>query len=250
MKQKSLVFTALIALFMGAVPSLSQAQFKKGNLLIEGNFGNISFGKNKNENTSGGVTSKSESNNFSLSLYPRVGIFVSDNVVVGTTLGLGGGGTKADYFNAAGKKTSDYKSGYTYVQLIPFLRYYFGPATSKTRFYGQAGVGVYTDLSNKYDSKNYNAGTGAVTSTFKYNYPKQYFSLSADALVGLNYFMTDNVAFNANLGYSYTNVSQTSNYTSVTGGISTTSPDNKYKNTSGRVNWNMGLTIIIPKRKK
>jgi outer membrane protein W len=250
MKQKTLVFTAFIALFMGIVPSLSQAQFTKGNLLVEGNFGNISFRSNKNENTTSGVTTKNDGTSFTIGLYPRVGIFLSDKAVLGTTVAIGGGGSKGDYFNNAGKKTSDYKSSYFYAQLIPFLRYYFGPATSKVRFYGQAGVGVYTDLSNKYDTKNYNTTTGAVSSTFKYNYPKQYFSLSAEALVGLNYFLAENVALNTGIGYSYVNNTQTSNYTSVSGGTTTTSPDTKYKNTSGVINWNLGLTMIIPKRKK
>ena len=49
---------------------------------------------------------------------------------------------------------------------------------------------------------NYYDNSGAmVTSTYKTDYDKKRFGFSAEGLVGLNHFVSQNVAINAALGY-------------------------------------------------
>ena len=127
---------------------------------------------------------------------------------------------------------------------MPFVRYYFGKSTS-TRFYGQVGGGISTDLSSKNDYTSFD-NNGAVDYTSKSNYPKKYVAFSGEALVGLNHFVSQNVAINAALGYRYSSDKQTTSSTSTFG---TTDPI-KYTNKGGAFSWNVGFTMFVPCKKK
>ena len=74
------------------------------------------------------------SNIFAFQFSPQVGSFVSDHLLVGSTL----------YFNNV---SFDFENGQTIVGAIPFARYYFNPAsTSGTHFYGEVSLGYLTVL--------------------------------------------------------------------------------------------------------
>jgi hypothetical protein len=251
MKKLTFKLIALITVFNVISTVDTFAQVKKGNWLVEGNIGNFSFYKSKNQSESGGsITSKSESLGTSFGVYPKGAYFVINNLAVGSTLGLSFSYYNNKYFNPAGIKTSDYNSFYGYIDIIPFLRYYFpNKKSEKLRFYGQVGGGISIQYFSKYEGTSYNS-TGDITSTYQQKYTKPYIYATAEILIGLNYFISKQIAINSSLGYQYNNSSSTYNSTSTTPlGVSTTSPDYKSSYQNHRFNWMLGFTYIIPGKK-
>ena len=124
------------------------------------------------------------------------------------------------------------------LEVMPFVRYYFGKPTG-TRFYGQAGGGISTDLSRKDETKSL---IGPST-TNKYNYTNKPISVSGEAMLGMNHFVSQNVAVNASLGYRYTSSKETTTYTNNAG---VTSDPEKYISKGGAFIWNVGFTMFIP----
>jgi hypothetical protein len=234
----------------------SNAQFKKGTLIVDASLGNITLGSKSNytyKDQNGVITSSSDYTSNIFNLYPGAGIFITDKVVVGTDLSIYLSSSKSNSFNAAGKKNYDSKSSNTSLGLNPYVRYYFAKNKNKKAFYyGELMGGVYTYLSNKSDYSYYNVTTGVKTSTFTYNYPKKYFSTSANIKVGLNYFVTSNIALNADLGYKTNSSKETSNYvnTNLVTSVTTTSNNSTYEYKNSAITWNFGFTMFILKKVK
>lgn len=240
---KSLLKTLSI---LGAivVTQFSQAQLSKGNWFVEGSLGNIYTTKSESETTNSGLLYTGENKNFSINVYPRMAYFVTDNFAVGVTTGLGFNSSNSENTNPNGIKTSDSESASSYFDMEPFVRYYF-PGKEKIRFYGQAGAGMSFELSRKTEGSNYNGTTGALTSSYTYDYPKKYNTFIAEAMVGINYFFSDRVAFNSAIGYMYQNSKQTSKSTNTPAGGSPTVYEVDYTNKYTRINWNFGFTIFL-----
>lgn len=246
--KKKLFLEAVVLLFLMTITtSLIQAQLKKGNYLVETNFGNIGFGSNHNQyETAGVLSNKSDETNFSFNLYPRIGFFLSDNFVLGTELDFYFYNSNNNNFNNTGVKTTDNKSSSFSLGLLPFARVYFGSSSDgKSMFYGQLSGGINFELADNYDSKSYNA-SGVVTSTYKYDYTKKYNSFSGNVMVGWTRFISENVALNFNLGYKFSKSSYTYKYIQTVGGVNTTSPEYKSANNNSGLTWNMGFSMIIP----
>jgi len=222
----------------------ANAQFSKGNWLVEGNIGDFTFSNYKSDYSTPTTSSLSTSKGFSLNINPKAGYFVSNNFVTGLSLNVYLYNYKGDYNNAVGLKVSDYDSSGSQLTASPFLRYYFS-GTEKIHFYAQADAGYSINLSDKYKQTSYNATTGAITSTYVENALKLESGFSANGLVGLNYFMSKNVALNTAIGYNYSKKSNSSNSTVTTSGVSTTSPDSSYTYTSGGISWTAGFTMIL-----
>jgi len=223
----------------------ANAQFSKGNWLVEGNIGDITFSNNKSDYSTPTTSSSTTSKGFSLDINPKAGYFVSNNLVTGLSLNVNLYNYKGDYNNAVGLKVSDYDSSGSQLTASPFLRYYFS-GTEKIRFYAQADAGYSINLSDKYKQTSYNTTTGVITSTYAENAVKLKSGFSANGLVGLNYFMSKNVALNTAIGYNYSKSSKSSNSTTVTvSGVSTTSPDFSYTYTYGGISWTAGFTMIL-----
>jgi hypothetical protein len=252
MKEKSIVKTILMVCIVTTIFNGAFAQLKKGNLLVETSFGNIGYSKYDNKSESLGTSSKNDGSNISFNLYPRVGLFISDKFVVGAELDIYTNSSKYNYFNTTGVKTSDSKSSNTSLGLLPFVRYYFAASKNgKSFFYGQAGGGINMEIANNYESKSYSGSTGILTSTFKYDYTKKYTTLSGNASLGWNHFLSDNVALNFNLGYRYSQYKYSYSYTSTpVSGTPTIGPEQTYTSINNGINWGMGFTMIIPRGKK
>lgn len=251
MKTKAILFLSAVALFFSLIPSLTNAQFKKGDMLVEGDLGNIIVGKTKTQSEQNGIVgAKQETNPFSIGISPRVGFFISKNFVVGTTLGLTYSSTKNKYTDpVTGIKSGDSKSSAFVLDFLPFVRYYFPGKSATTRFYGQIDGGIDLYLSQKNDSKDYD-NAGVVTSTYKTNYPKKFNTISVEALLGVNHFVSQNVAINAALGYSYAKGTETTTTTYTQGNFTSTSTPQKYTSKGGAFVWNVGFTMLIPCKKK
>ncbi len=246
MKKAILLFT-VAAFFLTLA---TNAQFVKGNMFAEGGLGNLSVANNKVrwEETSGSTTTvigRTKENGFSIGLMPRFGFFVSNNLAIGATLGLNYASNKSvrqhpvtsidieeDKFNA-----------FT-LEFMPFARLYFGK-NNNTRFYGQIGGGIGTNLSRKEENKEIATGD-----TYKVNYTKKPLTVSGEAIVGVNHFVATNVAVNAGLGFRYNSTKYTYTTTSTSGSISFTDDPIKNISKGGAFIWNVGFTMFIPCKKK
>lgn len=249
MKTNKTLLKGIITICILIFSNQLQAQLKKGNWLFEGNLGNISFNDGHSKNTSGSFKSESNSNNFYIDLYPRGGYFLTDNFVLGSEIGLGFSSGTSESRNTIGVKTSESKTSSSYLTFGPFVRYYFPSNKQTLRFYGQAGAGINTNLSNKSEGKSFNGTTGVLTNEYFYNYPKKYATFSASGLIGMHYFLSNTVALNSNIGYFYSKAKQTSNFTSTSGGITTTSENSEYEYNNSRISWSVGFTIFLDKQK-
>lgn len=245
MKTRAILFFTAAAFLLTLSPVVTNAQFIKGNMFVEGGLGNLTVSNNKNtiEQVDGTVSSRSKNKGFSIGAFPRVGFLVTNNLAIGTTLGLNFFSNKVTYQDPiTSADQSETKSSAFTLDFMPFVRYYFGKSMG-TRFYGQVGGGISVDLSRKYESKSL---VGPSVSS-KYNYTKKPLSVSGEAMVGLNHFISQNVAVNAALGYRYTSSKETTTYTDIFGNTDT--PE-KYITKGGALLWNVGFTMFIPCKKK
>ncbi|WP_222166482.1 hypothetical protein [Edaphocola aurantiacus] len=119
---KKITFT-LAALAGLAFANQANAQLQKGTFLVGGQLGNLNFGLGS-------------SNNVSLSLSPKVGYFIQNNLAIGAEVPIG--------FTAIKGKDPIFNYG-----IGAFGRYYFAPkefnidnVLNKGRFFGEVGVGI------------------------------------------------------------------------------------------------------------
>lgn len=240
---------SLVFIF-GLFINLTSAQLSKGNWLFEGNMGNIYFGNTDSKNVSETFESESTSKNFSFDIYPRAGYFITNNLVLGSTLGFGFSSGDSESTNLANIKTSESKYSSSYISLSPFIRYYF-PGKDKLRFYGQIGSGLDYTFSNKSEGKSYNGTTGILNSSYSYDYPKKYNTFFANGLIGLNYFVSNSTAINSSIGYYYSKGKQSSKYTSTDNlGNTTVYPQTDYTVDNSRIQWLIGFTVFIDRSNK
>lgn len=246
MKTKNLIITGIITVFFSLFSQQTSAQFGKGNWLAEGSIGNISITNTKSETSQQGLTSNSETKGFGFAIFPKAGYFITDDLVLGASLSFGVSSSKSEGYNSNGIRTSESKSSTSYVGLSPFLRYYF-KGTDKLRFYGQLQAGYDMDLSDKYDTKSYNGTTGVLQNTATQDYKDNYAAPNVSGAIGLNYFLTDNVALNSSIGYYYSKATYSYSYsvTNVQTGVTSTQPDVDYSSTRNNIIWNVGFTMIV-----
>lgn len=244
MRKRQILSLAIIVLLI--ITNTLTSQTKKGTWLAEGNLGNINLSNNKNESTTGTNISKSETQGYYISLFPRVGYFLNDNFALGSTLNFSYQYNKYKSFWNNGMKCYDGVNSNSSFGLSPFLRYYYTKNT-KNRLYGQLGGGINIDIFNN------NAATmfyenGDISGTYKN--PSKGKVVSGEVLIGFNHFFNANIAFNSSIGYSYGKRTQNNSNYSIEGGI-TRGPFNQTKSTNitGNVIWNFGFTIIIAGKK-
>jgi hypothetical protein len=244
MKSNKIVFLSITVFIVLLSSILTQAQFKKGDWLLEGSIGNFSLSNSNTKFDSSNM--KTESSTFGFSIYPNAGYFITNDIAIGLTLGftyLDGNNVSFDDF---GNKESENEYSNSSVSFAPFLRYYLpSSANSNLRFYGQVGGGIDLRISDNYEAILYNSGQ--VDVRLKRNYPEKYFSFNIEGLVGLNYFIAENVAINGAIGYLYSKATEsTSDTWTFSNGAQITSPGSKEIYTSGDLSWNIGFTMIIP----
>lgn len=226
------------------------AQFSKGTLIAGSSIGDISIGSsNYDYLTDDTLNSSYEGSNFSFSLYPQFGIFLNDKFAIGTEIDIyyySGNSTSSD---KDGIKYYDYKSENVSIGFLPYARYYFRKnSNGKSMLYGQISAGIRHDISDKSDSKYYDA-LGNITNTYSTDIVKQYSSLSGEIRFGWNKLITDNLAFDVNLGYTRYSSSDIHKNISTTGSITTISKEFQNKSKNGYITWSFGLNMFIPGKK-
>ena len=156
------------------------------------------------------------SRGLSATLFPSAGLFVADNVLLGTDLRLG-----------YAQITSKYPRGsYAYrtvsYGLAPFARFYV-PSTSRHRFFGQLSVGAtWTDMRTKLEGAN--VGVGPATRYQHDNYQ------TAGLALGYNYFLSPHAALEVTAGYAlrrYNNPVRTTGAFDIRAGFSIFLPSKK-----------------------
>ncbi|TAE83568.1 MAG: hypothetical protein EAY81_08350 [Bacteroidetes bacterium] len=225
-------------------PQTVKSQTKKGNLLIEGNLGNISLSSNRNDREGGFGGNKSKNWGYNISLFPRIGLFVTDDLVVGSTVAMSHQSNWSASYRNDGTKSNDGVFSAARIGYSPFMRYYF-TKNAKSRFYGQLGIGRSIDIYRTNQSTSYDAA-GNVTSTFNSSWKSQF--ISGEALIGLNHFITENLAFNSSIGFGYNKQTLTIKSSSTRGEVTNSNPENKEITLSGNLSWNVGFVLIITRK--
>lgn len=174
MTKRLMFVSAALFIFIAA-----EAQIERGRILAGGSLG---FNFSNYRDIEDGVT-ESESKSTDLWLMPRGGIFITDAILVGAGIGLSFGSTKYD----------EYKSTYSSISFVPFVRYYL-----PQKFFAQieVGPGITTDnwvFDGEEDDKD--------SYTF--------FRWSVGA--GYSYFLNDNVAIEPIISYTSTNYTDRNN---------------------------------------
>jgi hypothetical protein len=247
---KKMAFLFVVTVFVMSFPQNGLAQTQKGNWLVEGNIGNFNFTKSNNHSNIDSITTRTESRSMYFSVYPRGAFFVMDNLAVGSTVGFSITDSKDKRINSFGIKDLETKNSYGLFELSPFIRYYFPCKKDKLKFYGQVGGGVFFDMYYILQQTYFNSA-GEITSTFKSNTPKKKIGGLAEVMLGVNYFISKQIAVNASLGYQYFRSTQTNSFTTTSSsGNTTNSPDDRYVAQSHRFSWLIGFTYTIPGKSK
>ncbi len=240
----AVIFTAIM------FPQNGFAQTQKGNWLVEGNMGNFNFSKSNNHSNIDTLTTRTEMQSVYFSLYPRGAYFVMDNLAIGSTVGFSITHSKDKRINSSGVKDLETKNSFGIFELSPFVRYYFPCKKEKLKFYGQVGGGVFFDMYYILQQTYFN-GAGEITGTFKSNTPKKKIGGLAEVMLGVNYFISKQIAVNASLGYQYFRSTQTNSFTTTnSSGNTTNSPGDRYMSQSHRFSWLIGFTYTIPGKSK
>jgi len=206
------IFLAL-ALCAGGL-TIANAQTAKGNLFLGTGLGATSY-------TTGNYTfDYSDGNNVSqndkkyvFGVNPQLGVFLTDHLVFGGTLGVNYGHEKSVLNNTdptvVGSQSVTNSSTYS---IGPFLRYYFFNATpSKTLFYiqGDAGIGTGSENSNQ-------TSTSASTSNVYTAHASNLLMFNAAGSLGITHFVSKSIGLDVAVTYLYNDEKYTDNYNSVT----------------------------------
>jgi len=150
------------------------AQTEKGTKFLGASVGNLSY--------------RTEDNSIYISaaIYPSVGVFVVDNLLLGSNLRLG-------YERSRNEGSlGDFERRTIVYGLSPFVRYYFAGSNAH-RFFGQISGGITwynTKIKDRYTTGNLINRTS-----------KEDFSTFGGAL-GYNYFLTPSAALEVTAGYT------------------------------------------------
>lgn len=217
------------------------AQNKKGNWLVGVGIGStgVSFGESESGEVGGTTVFKSKSNNFNIGVFPNVGYYVSDNVVIGSYVTLGYSTSNSDNSNTSSPGTSESKSHYSYFGLGPFGRFYFGGNKGKGMPFAQvnAGITFYPGYKGEYKPST---GTG-----YTYEY-KKYHPLNFGAQIGYEHFVNSVIGIQYYAGYSYSKYKYDTFYDYPS------SPDVTYfyESSNHNINFGVGLQIHLDCDKK
>jgi hypothetical protein len=247
MKSFPKLLPALLLLVFCAAHNTGFSQTQKGNWLLEGNIGDLSFDNQRNS-TVGPGSSLSKSREYLFSLYPQAGYFVTDNIVIGTGLAFTYQSThNLGYWPNGTGVSSEVQSKSGQAGLLPFFRYYIG-ANKKNRFYAQLDGGLTVVLFRTTNVTTYDY-SGKVEGTNKFDTQGQAFT--SHLLLGFNHFFTESVAFNTSVGYGYNNwiLDQRSSGTYLNFVLNNPQVSENTSKISSFV-WNFGFTMCIPGHRK
>jgi hypothetical protein len=156
---RSFLSIAIIALFF-SLPA--KAQFKPGTLMIGTTVGSIGYSSaNSDYGYAIGTARSTGTNTFTFSAGPRIGVFLTPNLVFGGSLSYTLSHSTATTTNTSATNTvtgSKTTTNTNTLSLGPFLRYYFAGLKGNNWFYGQvnsaAGTGTGSSSGSSYTLPN------------------------------------------------------------------------------------------------
>lgn len=229
--KKALIPVLVLALAVSAFP-----QNKKGNLLIGTYLGStgLSFGSSESGSSGSTNRSKSESSSFSLGIGPSIGYFLTDTLVVGSSLSISYGSSGSEGSYTESEATSESSSSSIYMSIGPFVRYYFGDVNPRKMPYVHAylGTSLYPVYSGHYENSG---GT-----EYDYSYTR-YSSFNGGIQVGMERFLNSAIGLQYYIGYSFSHSSYEYDYDYEDG--SDYSYD--YKSTSHGLSVGIGIQIHL-----
>ncbi|MCC9042972.1 porin family protein [Myroides sp. M-43] len=154
--------------------------FQESNVFVEGMF-QISNSTSKLE----GASSKDKKTNFTFN--PKVGYMLSDKLAVGVSAAFGKNSDSETSFGGAFDKVGSVKGYMKETYVGAFARYYFLELGQRFKTYAEVGVGYHQGVKEQALGKDLKA-TG----------------VKAGLNVGMNYFVTSNMAISFNLGDVFT----------------------------------------------
>ncbi len=194
----------VLGLFVIAAMSVN-AQIEQGSLFFGGSLGFGTTSGSTDNISSGTTTSIDNASTFRFQLIPQAGYMVTENIGVG--LGIGYSLNKTTTPNGITGGTDPYdqisKSG-AFV-IAPFARYYKG-VSDKFYLFGEFGLPII--MGSTSDLKLNDDGDGTVDN----DDVNKYSSFGIDLSLGVDYFVTDNIALEAGInlfGMDYTSTKST-----------------------------------------
>lgn len=230
--------TILLAIFAIGI-SMTNAQTKKGDMLVGTSFGSMSFTSSKSSTTYSNTPTEynSDGNSFSISLNPNIAWFIQDNLAVGGGVSLSFYNSKSDSSNTSSTTTSTSKYNQPSFYIGPFARYYFGgsekgmPFTQLSLQYGISG--------GKSDSSSSSGATSTTTTKPKGDW-------NAGLNFGYEHFISKYVGIFGMIGVNYGKSKTSYEYRPSTGtGYDYTSEYNRWY-----VPVNFGIQVHIPSGKE
>lgn len=235
-----------IILFLLATLTLSStnAQFEKGDKLLETSIGNFKFGKTKSPNNGNISTSKY----LSITVEASAFYFLTPKIAIGASLISTNIAHKAN--NTNGKKIIEYESSSSIwtLQLSPIFRYYFH-SNEKSRFYGQLAIYSIFYPINKFTSTANDPFTGDLLSTHSGEVTESHHFTLIPSL-GWNYFISPQVALHMNLGYSFKNSKSTEDYVEQTNIGPPFTAQYIINEKRSEIEYKIGFAYLLPSKKK
>jgi hypothetical protein len=184
-----------------------QVVFKKGMRVVGASLGSLIFNSDRSPvSFNGGSTSyKIEGNSFNIGVTPSMGWFVSDRMLVGTSLNVQmSNQVKYNKSNAGNTFQKDKSSTYS-IGVGGFLRYYVQQKTAgNTRLFGQVGLTLGTG-GGKGDGFSFGEDiSGAYKVTYENKVTNPLYQTVGLSL-GLTHMVNDHVGIDFSVGYAFTN---------------------------------------------
>jgi hypothetical protein len=235
--KKSVIGLCLLLVLTG----LALPQNKKGTWFLGTSIGSAgySFSHSESGSTANTNLSLSDYTSFSFSIYPTIGYYLLDDLVLGAYFSLGFSNYNYDSSYNYSSSTSKSSSKYLTLSIGPFIRYYLGKEGGKGRPYLHAYVQPY--LYPIYGG-DYTPSTGTA---YTYQY-KNYLSLAAGIQLGYEHYLNPTIGLQYYVGYTFSSYSYNTEYDYPTG------PDSvyTYKSNSHGFSFGVGLQIHLSPEKK
>jgi hypothetical protein len=199
---------SLLILFLSGTTLVSEAQFQKGEILVGGSIGTYDYSLD-NSNSTIGFDQKATGYSYSLNFSPKIGLFLTKNLIIGGKLSLNVSSSSSS--QRGGLQITGYTQGDTvrfdrnitsnnleYI-IGPFLRYYLNSSNSKNNIFigvnGGIGSGPGNNKTEKLvANKNYNSVEDKI---------KDGLNWSAGTSFGITHLFTKLSGLDLEIGYSY-----------------------------------------------
>ena len=242
---KKTLIAALICA-TGALHASAQESLK-GTVFLGTSVGSTTYTQTSNDYTyPDGGTKNTTPHAYSFSLSPSAGVFVTNHLILGGSLGVSYSHNKTNTSITEGSPSSSTSTtNSTTVDLGPFLRYYFyevKPLRTMLYMQIQGTVGVGGGSSS-------GAGESVTSSYVSNGTTSGIFTWTSGASLGVTHFIQKNIGIDFALGYSHSyehsNVSGSTQTTKVNGTETTAPGDYKLRTSADGFTASVGFHWFI-----